>query len=88
MSTTPEKFTYKIGKHVLVLPSLAHLPVGTIRKSRHATNSTDQLFLVIETLIDGKDLAAFDTLDAEGLEDLMAKWSEFSGVTLGESSAS
>lgn len=84
-----KKFTYKVGKTTITLPSLAKLPIGVVRKSRKGDDG-EALFVIFETLFDEEspEMKAFDSLDADGVGALMQAWSEFSGVSLGESTAS
>ena len=84
-----KKFKYTIGDTTLSLPSLTKLPIGVVRKARKGDDS-EALFAIFETLFaeGSPELDAFDTLDGDGVGDLMEKWTEFSGVSLGESAAS
>jgi hypothetical protein len=87
-----EKFHYKIGTTKITLPSLAKLPMGVARKTRKLSeeNAAEALFIMFEELFDegSPELDAFDTLNPEELAALMTAWTDYSGVSLGESRAS
>ena len=87
-----EKFHYKIGKTKIALPSLTQLPMGVVRKTRKLgkDETAESLFIMFESLFDedSPEMRAFDTLTPDDLNTLMTAWSEFSGVSLGESKAS
>lgn len=84
-----KKFTHKIGDTTVKLPSLTNLPLGVVRRSRNVDDA-ERLFITFETLFadDSPEMKALDTLDQKGLQEFMLAWAEFSGVSLGEYSAS
>ncbi|TCJ28764.1 hypothetical protein E0W80_04495 [Microbacterium sp. PI-1] len=82
-----EKFHYVVGDTEITLPRFEDIEVGVIRKIRKL-GQVDQILTLIESYLDEAQLAAFDTLTREGLEEFANAWRTGSSVTLGESSAS
>jgi hypothetical protein len=85
---TMEKFHYTLPDgHELVLPKFENVPMGHIRKIRKL-DETDQVFTLLESLLDEDELEHVDTLDRPAFQKLMEAWREESDVDLGESRAS
>lgn len=79
--------SYKIehnGKTV-ELPDFKNMPVGVIRKARKL-DQEEQMWFIIETVLDEKQLAVIDSLDIGEFNELMNGWTQ--GAPLGESSQS
>jgi hypothetical protein len=76
--------SYKIehkGKTV-ELPDFKNMPVGVIRKARKLEQE-DQMWFIIESVLDEKQLAVIDALDIGEFNELMSGWTQ--GAPLGES---
>lgn len=82
-----KKFVKELNGVTITLPSMNHLPSGVARKIRKLDEG-DQLFTMLEMLLDEDELAEVDKLDGQELEALIVEWHEASEVSLGESSAS
>lgn len=76
--------SYKVehkGKTV-ELPDFKDLPVGIIRKARNM-DPNDLMWVVLEEVLDSKQLAVIDTLSMEQFAEAMKGWTQ--GAPLGES---
>lgn len=85
---TMEKFHYTLPDgHELVLPRFENVPMGHIRKTRKL-DKTDQVFTLLELLVEESDLEHLDSLDRGGFQSFMEAWRDESDIDMGESSAS
>lgn len=83
-----EKFVYEVdSKRKITLPKFGQVPFGVIRKSRKM-DPEEQFYFMFEELLDDKGLAVLDGLTSDQVGDLMDKWQNESGVSLGESEGS
>lgn len=82
-----EKFHYDSPHGKITATRMQNLPMGIARKARKLEPS-DALFEMIEAALDAKSLTVFDKLDREQFAAFQQAWTEDSGVSLGESSAS
>ncbi|WP_433597924.1 hypothetical protein ACQPXH_19225 [Nocardia sp. CA-135953] len=85
-ATTPVKddFVEEIGGVEVRLPSLTYLKPGLIRKIRRL-GETDAAYTLLELSLSEEGLAAVDEMDPVEFDELMGRWRDHSGVTLGES---
>ena len=72
-------YTHK-GKKVS-LPDFKEIPVGLVRKIRKESEA-DQPWLILETLLDEKQLAVVDTMTIPEFTEFMNGWTQ--GANLGE----
>lgn len=82
-----ESFEYETENGLIVIPSIAKMPSGVIRRIRKLS-PVDQVFTVVEETASAEALALIDQLPAPEFNAFCAAWYEFSGVSLGESAAS
>lgn len=85
-----EKFHYTTStKKKLTLPKFGNLPSGILRKVRRERD-IEQFFMTFELLFkdDQAQLDILDEMPMAEIVDMMTKWQEDSGVTMGESSES
>lgn len=70
------------------IPVFSELPMGVLRKSRHAADEMDKVFTIIEDVMgtDSPELAAIDSMNATEFASFLADWT--GGVPVGESSSS
>lgn len=76
--------SYKVehkGKTV-ELPDFKDLPVGIIRKARKM-DANELMWVVLEEVLDAKQLAVIDTLTMDEFSEAMKGWTQ--GAPLGES---
>jgi hypothetical protein len=76
--------SYKVehkGK-TIELPDFKEIPVGIVRKIRNESES-DQAWLILEALLDAKQLAIVDTMTIPEFTKFMNEWTQ--GANLGES---
>lgn len=80
-----EKFVYEVdAKRKITLPQFGQVPFGIVRRGRHLPPE-EQFYFMFEELLSEKDIAILDTLTSEQVGDLMDKWQDQAGVSLGES---
>ena len=82
-----ERFDYDAPAGHVSVPSLAKVKIGLLRKLRKL-DEQELAFSMLESLCDEASLAVIDEMDADEFGEFMAAWQEFSGVSVGESSAS
>lgn len=78
-------YTIEHGGKKIVLPDFKEMPVGVVRKARNA-EAEDAMWLILENILDEKQLAIIDTMPLSQFTDAMSKWTQ--GAALGESSQS
>jgi len=71
----------------LTLPRFEDIPIGLIRRTRHAT-PTDQVFTLLEALAPADAWEHLDQLNRGAFDTLMKAWKDDSETDLGESTAS
>lgn len=81
-----EKFHYKTPHGEIVATKFKNLPIGLVRKMRHAQG--DAVFSMVEEALDEEALAVFDKLSLDEFAAFQAAWTADSGISVGESSAS
>lgn len=86
--TDPFEYEVKTGEGagtVLTLPSLNHLKMKVIRRTRNLSD-LDRTCTILEMLLSDKDLDAVDDMDPDEFNDMALAWREHSnGLTVGES---
>lgn len=75
-------YTYEHNGKKIELPDFKEIPVGIVRKIRKESE-TDQAWLVLEELLDSKQLALVDTMTIPEFTQFMNGWTQ--GANLGES---
>lgn len=76
-------FVYESPHGRIIVPSLAKLKFGTMRKVRKL-EPEEQAFTIIEDVCGPDILAVVDELDGEEIGEFMEAWAKFSGVSVGE----
>lgn len=81
-------YDFTIGKKKYSVPEFSSIPVGALRKARHATDDMDKAFIILEEAVglDSPALKALDTLSMEEFGKWLTEWT--GGESLGESSDS
>jgi hypothetical protein len=79
-------FTIKNKKYTV--PAFADIPVGALRKARHAQDDMDKAFIILEESvgIDSEILGVLDKLSMAEFGEWLSGWT--GGAELGESSDS
>lgn len=75
-------YTYKHNNKTITLPTFRDIPVGLVRKIRKESE-TDQAWLILEELLDEKQLAIVDSMTIPEFTEFMNGWTQ--GANLGES---
>lgn len=75
-------YSYKHNNKEITLPDFKAIPVGLVRKIRNESEA-DQAWLVLEYLLDEKQLAIVDTMTIPEFTQFMNGWTQ--GANLGES---
>jgi hypothetical protein len=85
---TDSTFTFFIDDVEYIIPAFTNIPMGVLRKSRHATDEMDRVFSIVEAVMgsDSPELAAIDKMSATEFADFLAEWT--GGAPVGESSSS
>lgn len=78
-------YTIEHNGKKITLPGFKDLPVGIIRKARNV-NQDEAMWLMLEELLDEKQLAIIDTMTLSEFTEAMKGWTQ--GAPLGESSQS
>lgn len=70
------------------IPAFSELPMGVLRKSRHATDEMDKVFTIVEDVMgeNSPELKAIDSMSATEFADFLKDWT--GGAPVGESSSS
>lgn len=80
-----DKFVYEVdSKRKITLPKFGEVPFGIVRRGRHLPPE-EQFYFMFEELLSEKDIAVLDSLTSSEVADLMDKWQDEAGVSLGES---
>lgn len=80
-----DKFVYEVdAKRKITLPKFGEVPFGIVRRGRHLAPE-EQFYFMFEELLSEKDIAILDSLTSSEVADLMDKWQDEAGVSLGES---
>ena len=80
-----DKFVYEVdSKRKITLPKFGEVPFGIVRRGRHLPPE-EQFYFMFEELLSEKDIAVLDSLTSVQVSDLMDKWQDEAGVSLGES---
>lgn len=74
-------YTYDHKGKTVKLPDFKEIPVGLVRKIRKEPEA-DQPWLILETLLDEKQLAVVDTMTIPEFTEFMNGWTQ--GANLGE----
>lgn len=85
---TDKTFEFTVNGDKFSIPAFADLPMGVLRKSRHATDEMDKVFTIVEDIMgtDSAELAAIDSMNATEFASFLAEWT--GGAPVGESSGS
>jgi hypothetical protein len=81
-------FTFSIDGADYSIPKFSDLPMGVLRRSRHATDEMDKVFIIIEEVMgtDSPEIHAIDSMNAVEFAEFLSEWT--GGVPVGESSSS
>ena len=80
-----DKFVYEVdSKRKITLPKFGEVPFGIVRRGRHLPPE-EQFYFMFEELLSEKDIEVLDSLTSVQVSDLMDKWQDEAGVSLGES---
>lgn len=82
-----DPFVYTIGETEIILPSLSYLKPGQVRRLRRL-NGTDQMYTLLEEVLDADTLAVIDEMDPDEFETMREQWHKHSGLDMGKSAAS
>jgi len=86
-----EKFTTEVDGVAITLPSLNQLPMKAARLTRKLDDGADKMFTILEMMLQKDQPAALDALDELTTDEFtvfIESWQEFSGIDVGESTAS
>lgn len=81
-------YEFEIDGNTYSIPAFRELPVGAIRKARHAKDETDMAFTILEQVMgeDSPALAALDSITTEQFGEWLNGWTQ--GASVGEASSS
>lgn len=82
------EYEFEIDGKTYTVPAFKDIPMGAIRKARHAKDETDMAFTILEEVTgEGSDvLAALDLMNAEQFGAWLNGWMQ--GASVGEASSS
>lgn len=86
--TAKEKYEFTHDGKKYSIPAFSALPMGAVRKARNAKNESDQVFIILESVMpeDSAELAAIDSMDATEFSKWLDGWTQ--GASVGESVSS
>lgn len=82
------QYEFEIDGKTYTVPAFKDIPMGAIRKARHAKDETDMAFTILEEVTgdDSEVLDALDQMNAAQFGEWLSGWMQ--GASVGEASSS